>query len=933
MSEAESVVPPNGCVFQRFAANRPERVLLIGYFDPRGISTVPETLAAIQWHSSLSVTCLNLFEHRHDSGNLKLNPEVDLDAFDVLMVHNSVAYNPANVISLDALTKRRFAEYSGVKVLFKQDENYRFRETASVIGEMGFDLVLTCLPTAERDKIYPRNVVGANLRFEQMLTGYVTPALRTQFFQGSVIESRTIDIGYRGSLQPLEFGRLCYEKRQIGDELARRLKNTSFKLDISSRWEDRFGGQAWFSFLSKCKCILGVESGASIFDLAGDLDERIRAFVEANGAVREDADYCERFLGALSDLEGNVAYNQISPRHFEAAACGALQIMYPGEYSGIFLAGRHYLALERDFSNLERVLECAMDPAIRNVMVKRAYEEIILNRDYWIETFVRRLDTVVLDLLGTKGRQRKAHTLAADRSCHGLMLAPHRAHLDPRLRWFVDGTPSGLSLVLMGLELGGVECASPLSDEPGFVGDQPLLSADGNWLTLMSSMVGSDSAGNAVLRELLELERLLAMPDLVLCERFGISTSSRRVSDFRWYMRYLLDVTRSLVMPALAFRGVRFVVAADLPTLPAALILKSVLGVKVIYDAHEYWAENDARSEQFEIFFWQAIERRLVCHADRRQVVSPGLAKLLEKDTGCRFEIVPNCTPVQFAGVAGKSDLSSGSHGDPTQAAKVRFLFQGLLTPGRGLEDLLNAWSSVPENAQLVFRGPDGEFKIALREMAKDSGLPDDAVVFLPAIGEDDLVTGATSFDVGLIPYPPINNNNANCCPNKLSQYMAAGLAILANNTNFVREVVLDAQCGLIADFGQREKLVEAVSYLARNHIERTTMAENAKEYFADRFNWASVSESMYREISDMCSSAEPEVLVAWPQGSYSVYQRDTREADMSASQKGSRTHSELTPLVAAPTGVTRALWNGLPERVRIALRPIIRGLRRKRAR
>ncbi len=129
-----------GCVFQRFAARRPERVLLISYFDPRGISTVTETLAAIQWHSSYSVNCLNLFDHRYDSGNLKLNPEVDLDAFDVLMVHNSVAYNPANVISLDALTQRKFADFPGVKVLFKQDENHRFRETASAIGEMRFDL-------------------------------------------------------------------------------------------------------------------------------------------------------------------------------------------------------------------------------------------------------------------------------------------------------------------------------------------------------------------------------------------------------------------------------------------------------------------------------------------------------------------------------------------------------------------------------------------------------------------------------------------------------------------------------------------------------------------------------------------------------------------------------------------------------------------------
>ncbi len=948
MGDVGGTLLNNQCVFQRFAARRPERVLLIGYFDPKGISTVPETLAAIQWNSSFAVTCLNLFNHRHDSGNLKLNPEVDLDAFAVLMVHNSVAYNPANVISLDALTARKFADFPGVKVLFKQDENHRFRETASVIGQMRFDLVLTCLPTSEREKIYPRDVVGADVRFEQMLTGYVTPALRSQFFQGEDTGARSIDIGYRGSLQPLEFGRLCYEKRQIGDEVVRRVSDKDFKLDISSRWEDRFGGDAWFSFLSSCKCILGVESGASIFDLSGDLERRIQAFVEANGPVSEDVAYCESFLDALADLEGNVAYNQISPRHFEAAACGALQIMYPGEYSGIFLPGRHYVALERDFSNLEQALEVAMDPVLRSEMVKRTFDEVILNQEYWIETFVRRLDDAVFELLETKGRLRKANVLVANHACHGLLLAPHRAHLDPRLRWFVDGVPSGMTLALMGLELGGADGASPLAGLPGFLGDQRVLSADRPWLSLMSSMVGTDPAGNAALRELLELECLLAVPDLELCERFGISTSSRRLFDIRWSMRYLLDVTRSLVMPALGVRGLRFVVAADLPTLPAALILKAVLGLKVVFDAHEYWAENDARSEPFEIAFWEAIERRLVPYADRCQVVSPGLAQLLERKTGCKFETVPNCTPVQSPYGWERSGLLAGAPSDSVSANKVRFLFQGLLTPGRGLEDLLKAWRSVPESAQLVLRGPEGEFKDALREMLQDLGLSDHAVVFLPAIGEDELVEGAAGFDVGLVPYPPLNNNNANCCPNKLSQYMAAGLAVLANKTHFVREIVSDAQCGLVVDFGRPDQLVEAVTRLATNHHERAAMASNARRYFDGRFNWGSVSETMYREMLDMCPAGEPEALVAWPQGRYSVYQSEFVEEissvqistaassesilEVAESPAESSTVSSTESVSKAPerNGLTRMFWLVLPESLRRRLRPVVHTILRK---
>lgn len=929
-----AAIEKKGCVFQKHIATRPERVLLIGYFDPRGISTVPEILGAIQQLSSLAVVCLNLFDHPHDNGYLTLNPEIDLDAFEVLIVHNTVAYNPANVVSLDRLLGRKFADFGGVKVLFKQDENFHFQETALAIRQMRFDLVLTCLPQSEWRKIYPKEVVGSDIHFSQMLTGYVTPALRARFSLESVLSDRPIDIGYRGSIQPIDFGRLCYEKRQIGDEVKLRLATRNLKLDISSRWEDRFGGEAWFEFLLRSKCILGVESGASIFDLNGDLKDRVEAFIQAHGPLSEDAKYSERFLESIADLEGNVAYNQISPRHFEAAACGAVQIMYPGEYSKIFFPERHYLVLERDFSNLPTVIERAMDPAVRREIALRAFDEIIQNRDYWIETFVERLDELILARLESKGRARKSRVTSKKRAHHGLLIAPHRARLDPRLRWFAEGAPNDLCIGLMGLQLGGTESSTSSFSIPNFVGDQPVLEADDHWLNLMCSMVGTDPAGNAALRELLELDRAEAMSDLALCERFGAPTSSKRLESFRWYLRYLLNVTRSLIMPALSMRGLCFVVAADLPTLPAALILKAVLGVKVIYDAHEYWAENDACSAPFEIAFWQAIERRLVVHADKCQVVSPGLASLLSQETGCHFESIPNCNPSNPLAPNQKPQQADTGPVVTQSVTKVRFLFQGLVSPGRGLEILLEAWRNVPENAQLVIRGPDGEFKEVLRKLVVEYGLTSDAVQFAPAIDEDSLVTGAAEFDVGIVPYPASNTNNANCCPNKLSQYMAAGLAILANDTNFVREVVSTANCGVVVDFGRADQLIAAIQRLASCDNDRILMANNARSYFTHEFNWEAVSRSMYRSILDMVSSRDKTILVSWPIESYSVYKISTTDAigSMKPQDSSLEMSKELLlaqKLIKETRGqkfiyvIAYFVWSVIPVRIKMKLQPL----------
>jgi len=255
------------------------------------------------------------------------------------------------------------------------------------------------------------------------------------------------------------------------------------------------------------------------------------------------------------------------------------------------------------------------------------------------------------------------------------------------------------------------------------------------------------------------------------------------------------------------------------------------------------------------------------------------------------------------------------------------------LTPGRGLEELLQVWKMVPDNAQLCLRGPDGEFKKSLRRKASDLGLSRDAVVFLPAVSEDELVSEAMGFDVGLIPYPPSNTNNANCCPNKMSQYMAAGLALLANDTSYVREIVTAAQCGVVVDFGRTDRLVEAIESLASHDAERTAMAASAQRYFLAVFNWESVSSAMYRRLLQLVADKPTTALSSWPLGPFAVYRQPVATTDAAGrrTQTSERSPSSESPTDRRPNGdfqhlihrISRATWRRLPEILRKRLRPL----------
>ncbi|MCL2122624.1 MAG: glycosyltransferase [Desulfovibrionaceae bacterium] len=848
----------------------PERILFLSCYDPYGIFTVPEIIAAFQDQSIFTCTSLNMYEHRWDHNGLAIHPLVDLTAFDVLIVHNSLAYFPGNLASLDRELLLKLSQFDGVKILFKQDENHQPQHTAALIAEHRYDIVLTCCPEDALHLVYPRSVVGENVFFERMLTGYVTPRMRQRW--RNRLAGRSIDIGYRGSVQDLSFGRLCYEKRQIGDEVSRRLAGKNLMLDISSRWEDRFHGDAWFDFLGKCKATLGVESGASIFDIDGTLDARVAAVTEELGPFRPDPEYAEHFLQQLSDLEGKIYYNQVSPRHFEAAAMGTLQVMYPGEYSSIFVPDRHFVALQRDFSNLDPIVEKVLDPSFRGEMTECAYEEILLNEKYWIETFIKRVDMLISQALEKKNAWRpRLKQYPAGGKSNVLVVAPHTFHLDPRLLWITEAGVEDFNYYMLGLRVENIT-PSPLAGNPHFLGDAPYLThpsasftdSPSSLLTRLAPLVSNHAAGDAALGVLFELERLSMLPDPEFCEQTGAALGSNRTAIFRSIVRYILRASCSLLAFMLKLRGVHIIVAADLPALPAALLYGALFSAKVIYDAHEFWPENDAESTAFEIAYWTRLERKLAPHADYRQTVSTDLAAFMERCYGCSFAAVPNCIPRvqgEVARQAGHDDLDF-----------CRFLFQGNFAIGRGLDKLITAWAQVDTRAVLLLRGPLNAYRDQLIALAKSLGLYDVTVFFPDPVSETELVAAAAQADVGIVPYEPINTGHRYCCPNKLSQYMAAGLPVLANKTEYVSRIISDAGCGLCINFEQTDALMNAVNSLTHDAALRDTYSAASKAYFENIFHWEQASAPLYAAMRDFAKEARGGILSMTPDVSLGIY-------------------------------------------------------------
>jgi hypothetical protein len=321
------------------------------------------------------------------------------------------------------------------KVAFFQDECTRCQRRFQFLNEHAIDCVYTCLEPSEFEKVYKRYTKVPKL--VSNIPGYVPDRLPEVGRRFTIPDSeRTIDIGYRGRPLPAYLGRGAMEKHEIGLRFGELAAGTGLRLDVATREDDRLYGDDWYRFMANSRCVLGVESGVSAFDLE---DEVFGEWVERNGrgeSVGIDD------LETLPRWEDVVYYRTISPRHFEAAALRVCQVLFEGRYSGAMQPMEHYIPLAKDYSNIDRVLELIQDPVVRRELTENAYRDLIASGEWSYGRLLDSLDETLADEAGLRGPPSPADAAAVDAAlAKGFRLRQLRRQLAWAVFWVLRLKP------------------------------------------------------------------------------------------------------------------------------------------------------------------------------------------------------------------------------------------------------------------------------------------------------------------------------------------------------------------------------------------------------------------------------------------------------------------------------------------------------------
>lgn len=364
--------------------NTPMRVLLLCNYDPFNAAMVSDHINALHLYSQHEVVVFPSLVAYH--GNLP--DDIALDLFDAVIVHYSLFLAVDAYVS--AKTRHKLQRFSGVKAIFLQDE-YRFvEESLARIRDVGFDIIFTCVPENSIELVYPADALPGVQRVN-VLTGYVPASLLS--YAPIPLTKRRYDVSYRGRKYPAWHGSLGLEKWKIAEKFKRDAWRYGLKTNISFRERDRVYGRDWVALLQNSRAVLGVESGASVFDFTGGISARVETVAAL--LSKKDASYEALRTRYFADMEGKIPLEQISPRIFEAIALRTLCILYEGDYSGILVPWRHYVPLRKDHSNMDEVVAFLKDPWKVGEVVADAYSEVAMNPEYSYERFVSRIDQIL----------------------------------------------------------------------------------------------------------------------------------------------------------------------------------------------------------------------------------------------------------------------------------------------------------------------------------------------------------------------------------------------------------------------------------------------------------------------------------------------------------------------------------------------------------
>jgi glycosyltransferase involved in cell wall biosynthesis len=325
----------------------------------------------------------------------------------------------------------------------------------------------------------------------------------------------------------------------------------------------------------------------------------------------------------------------------------------------------------------------------------------------------------------------------------------------------------------------------------------------------------------------------------VVVHRFSRSSVSHRLIRYPLSLMRYLRITKAAIKFSPDICHVH-----DLVLLFSGILVKLFSGCRLIYDAHEDFASMVFQDDTIKISLTRMIELISVrLFVDRVITVNESLHSYFAP-WKAKTSILMNVPLLT---------IQEGARKDSSGPFTIGYI--GHIIPGRGYRTLIPVCeylkqSAIPFTILCVGGGP---YKNQFEELIAKNGL-DSNFSLTGEVEHDSVRTYLERIHVGLILFKPISYNHLIATPNKLFEYMAYGIPIIASDLPEMRKIIEETGTGILVDPLNAQEIAERIVYLYENPGVAKEMGENGKKAFQTIYNWEAQSHKLlkvYEEILD----------------------------------------------------------------------------------
>lgn len=279
-------------------------------------------------------------------------------------------------------------------------------------------------------------------------------------------------------------------------------------------------------------------------------------------------------------------------------------------------------------------------------------------------------------------------------------------------------------------------------------------------------------------------------------------------------------------------------VANDLDTLLASYLAAKIKNKAIVYDTHEYYCETpELVNRPFVQNIWRSIEKFIFPKLEHIITVNDSIAKVYQKQYGKELKVVRNVPYREvFQNNIEKSRAELGLPND-----KNIIILQGAgININRGAEEAVEAMQYVANAILLIIGSGDviDDLKLKVSTLALSN-----KVIFYDKMPYHEMIAFTRMSDLGLSLDKADNLNYQFSLPNKLFDYIHAGIPTLSSRLVELEKIISSYQVGLFIENHDPKHIAEKINTALNISANQKADLKKFFEKAQNELNWEKESE------------------------------------------------------------------------------------------